>query len=163
MGSTNTIVVFALISVLLYGTIGSYLLRSQFIGISNFYDAVYYTVVVFSTLGDNVIGPVTLHAKFFVITMVIFGFGSFAMFVSIIFYQVMNHIQKVVSKIEGGKIHMKDHIILCGYGVITELLINKLVRDHRSFILLDNTEHPELISSGRSDFIYFSVPSRIAV
>ena len=158
---TNVIVISALILLLVYGTLGTYILRSQFSGIHTLTDAFYYTVVVFSTLGDNRMEPETADAKYLVMSMVLFGFGAFATFVSVIFYQIVLRINKIVHKLQGGKVHMKDHVILCGYSVITELVINKFLLHHTPFLLLDNAQHPELNAAENGNFKFVSVPSRL--
>lgn len=155
------IITTAFVSALLYGTIGTYYLRGQFVGIHSYNDAFYFTVVTFATLGDNIIHPITTEAKYFVITILVFGFGIFATFASIIFYQIVHKIGKMINKFHGGKKQMKNHIILCGYSLITELLIHRYQKDHIPFVLLDNKLHPELNSSEDGNFIYVSVPSRI--
>ena len=56
---------------------------------------------------------------------------------------------------------MKNHIIFCGYSVITELLINKFIQNHTPFILLDNAQHHELNNAKDGNFLYVSVPNRL--
>ncbi|TXI94288.1 MAG: hypothetical protein E6Q33_00445 [Neisseriales bacterium] len=155
----SLIVIISFIAVLAYGTIGSYLMRDEFRGIKSLNDSFYYTVVTYSTLGDGNIYPITEKAKYLVITMVVLGFGNFAMFVSVVFYQVVNRIQKVLNKLHGGKLHMKDHVILCGYSVLTELLISKYSKSHIKFIILDNRPHPELLNE--ENFMFVNVPNRM--
>ena len=161
LSGADFIILGALITVLVYGTIGCYLLRAQFIGIKTVIDSFYYSIVVFSTLGDNQIMPQTTHAKIFVISMVVLGISTFAMSFSVIFYRIMNHLQKVVRKIQGGKMHMRNHIIICCYGVITELLVNKFINQNKHFVLLDNNQHPEIPTDGNVEVLLVSVPGRI--
>ena len=161
LSSADIIIIGALVTVIIYGSVGCFLLRTQFIGIKSFNDAFYYSIVVFSTLGDNQMIPITPDAKYFVISMVILGIGTFAMSFSVIFYRIMNHLQKVVRKIQGGKIHMRDHVVICGYGVITELLINKFINQNKRFVLLDNNQHPEISIDGNTEVLFVSVPGRI--
>lgn len=157
---TNFIVVCALIMVLTYGTCGVYYLRHDFVGIKDWSDAFYYTVVVFSTLGDNSILPLTDMAKYFIISMVLSGFGTFAMFFSVIFYQIVNRLNKIVTQFRGERVHMKDHIILCGYSILTELLMNNFLKNRIPFLLIDNAQHPELNSAENGNFMYVSVCNR---
>lgn len=157
----NLIVIVSFISVLFYGSVGCYLLKKEFVGIHDFNDAIYYTIVTYTTLGDGNIYPITALGKYLVITMVILGFGNFAMFISVVFYQIVNHIQKAIHRLQGEKIHMKNHVILCGYSILTELLINKFQKNHTPFILLDNKPHPELNSGENGNFFYVSVPNRL--
>lgn len=146
--------------VLAYGTFGCYLLRDNFSGIHSLHDAFYYTIVTYATVGDNKIYPITDISKNFVISMIIFGLSSFAMFGSFVIYNVVNHIQKIINKVQGGKINMKNHVIICGYSVITELLIHKYMQSNISFILLDNNQHYELNDDKDGNFLFVSVPNR---
>lgn len=158
---SQLIFISAFLWVIAYGTLGCYLLRHQFRGINSLHDAFYYTVVTYATVGDNNISPITDDSKDFVVSMIAFGLSSFAMFGSFIIYQVVNRVQKLIYKIQGGKIKMKNHVILCGYSVITELLINKFIQNQIPFILLDNTQHHELNSEKEGNFLYVSVPNRL--
>jgi voltage-gated potassium channel len=158
---SQLIFISAFLWVIAYGTLGCYLLRHQFRGINSLHDAFYYTVVTYATVGDNNISPITNGSKDFVVSMIAFGLSSFAMFGSFIIYQVVNRVQKIIYKIQGGKIKMKNHIILCGYSVITELLINKFIQNQTPFILLDNMQHHELNSEKEGNFLYVSVPNRL--
>ena len=151
----------AFIWVVAYCTLGSYLLRVHFHAINSLSDAFYYTIATYSTVGDDNIYPLTTIGKYFVITMIVFGFSTFAMFGSVLIYQLLSRVQRLVTRIQGEKIYMKNHIILCGYSVITELLINKFIKNSTPFVLLDNNPHPELNSGNEGNFIFVSVPNRL--
>ena len=154
INTSRLIVLCAFIFVLLYGTTGVYHLRSQFNGIHNLNDAIYYTVVTFSTLGDNIITPVTTTSKYFVLTMIVFGFSIFAMFFTVVVYQVVENLNQILTRYKGEKIHMKDHVIICGYSVLTELLIMQLLKKNIPFILLDSVLHPELNPKEGGNFLF---------
>lgn len=150
----------ALVLALAYGTFGIYLLRHQFTGIKDIEDAFYFAVVVFSTLGDNTIAPQTAVAKHFIVSMLFWGFGIFATFFSIAFSRAVIHLNKIASKLQGGRVHMKDHVILCGYSILTESLINKLIKHKIPYVLVDKEQHPELGTGQENSFLYASVPNR---
>ncbi|WP_325100629.1 ion channel [Francisella tularensis] len=50
-----------------YSVLGLYYLRDEFDGIKNISDAVYFTIVTFSTVGYGDIHPITEEAKLFTI------------------------------------------------------------------------------------------------
>ena len=147
-----------LIFALAYGSIGIYLLRHEFSAVNTYSDAFYYAVVVFSTLGDNQIMPLTHLAKRFIVSMVFLGFGVFATFFSIAFSQAIARLNKIASKLQGGRVHMKNHIIICGYSILTETLINKLIKNNIPYILIDKEQHPEFATLQDDNFIFSSVP-----
>ena len=154
INTSRLIVLLAFVFVLLYGAIGVYCLRGQFNGIHSVHDAIYYTVVTFSTLGDNAMTPLTMTSKYFVVSMVVFGFSIFAMFFTVVVYQVVENLNQMLTRYKGEKIHMKDHVILCGYSVLTELLIMQLLKKNIPFILLDSVLHPELNAKEGGNFLF---------
>jgi voltage-gated potassium channel len=153
------VVTLALIAVFMYGTFGAFRLRGQITGIQTVHDAFYFAVVSMTTLGDGSMYPITSKAKSFVLSLLFFGFTTFATFISVVFYQIFLSISSYFNK-GRGKAHMKNHIILCGYSLVAELVIGKLIKAHTPFVLIDNVVHPELTSGETGNFIYASIPSK---
>lgn len=107
---TALIAMISFIIAIAYGSIGSFLMRSQFEGIHTFVDAIYYTLVTYSTLGYGDIFPKTTDAKLFVITMILIGIGSFAAIATVL---IQRHIKRVLNMVEKLK-HYRNHTIICG-------------------------------------------------
>ncbi|MDF1759774.1 MAG: NAD-binding protein [Coxiellaceae bacterium] len=108
-------VIFALV----YGSVGSYLLRAQFHGLSNWIDAIYFTIVTYSTVGYGGITPITENARIFTITMILIGVGSFVTALSVLLGPVIQKNVKGVYKMVSHLSHLKGHIVLCGDNVLT--------------------------------------------
>lgn len=117
---TNTVI--AGLSVLFamgYGSIGSYLLRSQFNGIHSFNDAIYFTLVTYSTVGYGDITPVSSDAKLFVITMILMGIGAFATVITVLLGPILERrLKKVFIMVEQLN-HMRGHAIFSYANEIT--------------------------------------------
>lgn len=154
------IITLALLAIFVFGTFETFYLKDEIANIHSIHDAFYYTVVSMTTLGDGSMYPMTPRAKSFVLTLLFFGFTTFATFISVVFYQIVFNISSFFKKFDGGKVHMKNHIILCGYSLVTELVISKLMKKHHAFLLIDNAIHPELTGQQANNFLYASTPSR---
>lgn len=154
------IVTLALLAVFLFGTFEAYRLRGQITNIHSLHDAFYFSVVSMTTLGDGSMYPTTPKAKTFVLSLLFFGFTTFATFISVVFYQIVLNVSSFFNKFDGGKVHMKNHVILCGYSLVTELVMSKLMRAHIPFLLIDNNLHPELSAEHTGNFLYAGTPSQ---
>ncbi len=122
-----------------YGIIGSYYLRSQFSNLKTFADAVYFTMVTYSTVGYGDIYPVTQESKFFTISMILVGLGSFATtFTFVIGPMIENRIKGVFNIMKRiNNIH--GHVIICGYTNLGKALIKKFKANNIPFIVLENS------------------------
>ncbi len=48
---------------------------------------------------------------------------------------------------------MKDHIIICGYNTLTQILVTELVHNHTPFLIIDNLSGSDNASSDIKDQI----------
>ena len=132
----------AWISVLIavaYGVCGSYYLRHGFSNLKTWTDAVYFTIVTFGTVGYGDIYPLTEHTKFFTISMILVGLGSFATtFTFLIGPMIENRLKGVLSIMKKLN-NMHDHVILCGYTSLTFALIKQFEEKNIPFIVLENS------------------------
>lgn len=154
------IISIALIAVFIFGTLKAYQLRNEIANIHSMHDAFYFSVVSMTTLGDGSMYPLTPRAKTFVLSLLFFGFTTFATFISVVFYQIVLNISSFFNKFDGGRVHMKNHIILCGYSLVTELVMSKLLKSHLPFVLIDKDVHPELSAQYSENFLYAGTPSQ---
>lgn len=109
----------SIIIALLYGALGCYFLRSQFHGIRTPIDALYYTLVTYSTVGYGDIVPLTSDAKIFVMTMILVGIGSFVTVISMLIGPILQEKLKKVSDMVEHMNYLKHHAILCGMNSMT--------------------------------------------
>ena len=122
-----------------YGIVGSYFLREQFNNLKTLADAVYFTIVTYSTVGYGDINPATQEAKFFTISMIMVGLGAFATtFTFVIGPMIENRIKGVFSIMK--KINnIRNHVIICGYTNLGKALIKKFKEKNVPFIVLENS------------------------
>jgi voltage-gated potassium channel len=102
---------------LIYGIVGSYVLRDEFHGLHTLVDAVYYTLVTYSTLGYGDIVPVTTNAKIFTCSMIIIGVSSFVAALTVLVGPLIEKRMKGVFSFMNKFNSLKDHVIICGYNL----------------------------------------------
>lgn len=130
----SAFVIFALV----YGVFGSYFLRSQFVNLKTLNDAVYFTLVTYSTVGYGDIFPLTAGAKNFVISMIVMGLVMFTSGITLIVYALNNKIRKTLFHLNKGKVSMTNHIVFVGYGIFTKILIERYRKSGLEFIVIDS-------------------------
>jgi voltage-gated potassium channel len=122
--SLATATLFALVGVLAtlgYGVLGSYLLGSGFNPrISNFIEAVYFTVITMATVGYGDIVPRTSDARLFTISLVVLGLAVFAtslpaIVAPLIDKRMMNFLQP-----RRRKMKRASHVIVVGDGPLAQ-------------------------------------------
>jgi voltage-gated potassium channel len=125
---------------LAYGIVGSYLMRREFNAIEGWTDAVYFTIVTYSTLGYGDILPQTPNAKVFVITMVVIGLSSFVTALTVLLGPLIENRMKGVFAIMTRLQKTIDHVVICGYNHVTESVIDELREHDTAFVLIDDRE-----------------------
>ena len=126
-------VVFALA----FGIVGSFLLRREFSGITTWTDAVYFTVVTFSTLGYGDILPQTDNAKLFSICMVVIGLGSFVTALTVLIGPMIEQRIKGVFTAMSKFQRTVNHVVICGYTNVTESIVDELRERHVPFVIIE--------------------------
>lgn len=128
-----------LIQALFYGTVGSFILRSEFHGIKTIHDALYFCIETYSTVGYGDIYPLTKPAKYFVISMIITGIIIFTAGLTLGGLVVSSKVKKLLFNINKGKISMEHHVVLIGYGITAKILAERYIKDDTQFIVLDSS------------------------
>ncbi len=118
--SLATATLFALMGVLVtvgYGVIGSYVLGNGFDPkITNFIDAVYFTVITMSTVGYGDITPRTADARLFTVSLIVLGLAVFATSLPAIVAPLID--KRMMNLLQPRKRKMKraSHVIVVGDG-----------------------------------------------
>ena len=133
----------AIISVLLalsYGIVGSYLMRREFSTIESWTDAVYFTVVTYSTLGYGDILPQTPNAKIFTMSMVFIGLSSFVTALTVLLGPLIEQRMKGVLTVMSKFQKTADHVVICGFTNVTESIVDELRERDIPFLIIDERE-----------------------
>ncbi|SIS08898.1 NAD-binding protein [Natronorubrum thiooxidans] len=142
----------ALVGVQAYGTFGAYALREDFDGIENILDAFYFTLITSSTVGYGDIGPESHEAVLFTMTVVVLGVASFGIAIgALVGPAIQARITKTLGKMTDSQLELlEDHILVLGYGELTEPIVDELANSGREFVVVTNNRDvtPELTDRG---------------
>jgi voltage-gated potassium channel len=128
----------ALVGVQAYGTFGAYAMREQFDGIDHLLDAFYFTLITSSTVGYGDIGPDTEVAILFTMSVVVLGVASFGIAIgALVGPAIQARISKTLGIMTDSELDLlEDHILVLGYGDLTEPIVNELHDADRQFLVV---------------------------
>ena len=118
----------ALLAVLLYGTIGSYLLREHFQNLNTPLDALYYTVVTASTVGYGDVTATSPLGRAFAVSVVVLGIAGFGLAAAALLVPAMeNQLLRALGRMTQTELELlRDHLIVLGYSDLTEPILTEL-------------------------------------
>ena len=110
-------------------------------------EAIYMVVVTLSTVGYRETGPMTPGLEAFTVLVIVFGVST-ALYVLGGFFQMMTEgeIDRALGlrRVSRGIRQLSDHVIVCGFGRMGEILAGELQRAKRPLLVVDND--PERIT-----------------
>src|SRR5437773_76138 len=128
----------ALLSAVLFGTIGFHLVEGWTLA-----DSLYVTVQTLTTVGYGDLPPHSAGGRLFAIAVMLIGAGGVALAVSTIVQSVVKwelvstfgqrRLSKKMSK-------LRNHYIICGSGRVGSHLIRDLVAANESFVIIENDQ-----------------------
>ncbi len=118
----------SILGVVLYGTVGAYGLREQFLELDTWGDAVYYVLVTIATVGYGDITPVTPEAKWFSLSVILLGTGAFTVAVgALIGPAIESRMASAFGNMTASELTLlEDHVVVLGHGDLTESLLEEL-------------------------------------
>lgn len=120
------------------------LLGFHFIEGYGFIDSLYMTVLSVSTVGFEVIRPLSPQGKLFVSFLIIFSLGNFAFVGSSIvrFFLDGEFVKKLKTSRVSKRIEkLTDHVIICGYGRNGEQAALELTDHNHPFVIIERREN----------------------
>lgn len=130
----------SIVGVIAYGMIGSYAIRDQFTDLETWSDALYFVLVTIATVGFGDITPNTAEAKWFTLSVIIFGVGAFTTAIGAL---IVPAIEKRMASAFGNMTPstlalLEDHVIVLGYGAITDAVLDVLADESEVVVITDN-------------------------
>ncbi|SDQ55747.1 NAD-binding protein [Natronobacterium texcoconense] len=161
----------SIVGVVLYGTVGSYALQDQFAGLETWGDSVYYVVVTIATVGYGDITPLTTEAKWFSLSVILFGTGAFTVAIgSLIVPAIEKRMATAFGNMTPSELSLlEDHVLVLGHSDITESLLDELeteadvvvvtrdvddaaeLNEREVNVLTDDPTHEETLHDARID------------
>ncbi|MFC6722035.1 NAD-binding protein [Halobacteriaceae archaeon SHR40] len=137
LSTTQISALVALSGTMAYGTVGTYALREEFTEVNTVADAFYYTIVTASTVGYGDLTPLSQQARVFSITVVVLGTASFAVALgSVLGPAIEARFARALGTMTDTDYDLlEDHIVILGYGDLTEPLLEELA-DEREFVIV---------------------------
>ena len=118
----------SILGVGIYGTMGAYGLRDQFLQLEGWGDAVYYVIVTIATVGYGDITPTTSVAKWFSLSVILFGTGAFTIAVgALVGPAIESRMAAAFGNMKASELKLlEDHVVVLGHGEVTESLLEEL-------------------------------------
>jgi voltage-gated potassium channel len=134
----------AILVALAYGVLGTYALRDGFNKPNmKWLDALYFTIITYTTLGYGDITPVSESAKWFTISVVLVGISSFITAATVILGPVIQDrlmgVFHLMRRKDSGD--FKNHVIICGYTTAGQSVVRCLSEKNKSFVIVESDRY----------------------
>jgi voltage-gated potassium channel len=127
----------------LYGTVGAYALRSEFTGDPlTWSDAVYFVIVTIATVGYGDFAPTTARARWFALSIILFGTGAFTVAIGALVGPVIESRMATAFGIMTASelTLLEDHVVVLGYGGMTDSLLEELDDEAEPIVVTDDAD-----------------------
>ncbi|GAA0645744.1 NAD-binding protein [Salarchaeum japonicum] len=138
LSTTQLSAAIALTGIQIYGTVGAYALREHFPAIDTVLDAFWFTLVTSSTVGYGDITPTTQTGRLFGLSVLVLGTASFAIALGALLGPAIEaRFANALGRMTQSQLEALDnHVIVAGYGDLTEPLIVELRENDTPFVVV---------------------------
>ena len=138
--------------IMMIGTLG-YIIIDDF----NILDAIYQTGITFTTVGFGEIHEISNAGRFFTITLIIFGFGTFTLSTAILIdaiikgrlfdlYKERDMLYKIA--------RLRNHFVIFYHNIYSEQLAKQFIINNVPFVVVDPREDLEMIAK-KNNYPYY--------
>jgi voltage-gated potassium channel len=130
----------ALVGAQAYGTVGAFALRESFVGVDSLTDAFYFTIVTGSTVGYGDVTATTEAARLFTVSVLLVSVSSFAVALGVLLTPAIEaRLTRALGRMTGTQLdQLDDHVLVLGYGDLTEPVVSELAG--RRFLVITPDE-----------------------
>ncbi|QCC52038.1 NAD-binding protein [Halapricum salinum] len=138
ISTTQLAALSALIGAQIYGTVGTYALREEFPAVNTLLDAFYFTLVTASTVGYGDISAATQIGRLFSLSVLVIGVASFGVAAGTLLGPAIEaRFAAALGQMTEAQLSMlENHIIVMGYGELTEPILDELEDSKIPFIVI---------------------------
>lgn len=124
----QTTALLAFVGVQVYGTVGTYAMRGNFVGVDSVTDAVYYVVVTGTTVGYGDATPTTQVTKLFTLSVIVLATASFTVATgSLVVPAIESRLTSAFENMNASeRALLEDHVLVLGSGDLTAPLLDEL-------------------------------------
>lgn len=162
VGTTQLAAIAAIVAAQAYGTFGTYALRESFTGVASLTDAFYFTLVTGSTVGYGDITPTDEIGRWFTMSTLLLNVASFAVALGVVLAPAIEaRLSRALGRMTETQLELlDDHILVLGYGDLTEPLLDEL-RDAKTgnFVVITPDETKSRILSEEGIEVLTAEPS----
>ncbi len=129
---------------LVYGVVGTYLLREQFHGVDGWTDAAYFALVAYVTLGYDFdvaqIYPATTNTRWFAVSMYLIGMTLFITALTVALGPIVEGRVKGVMYLVKRFQQLSNHVVVCGYSGVAASVIDEMRDRGVIVVIVDDRE-----------------------
>jgi voltage-gated potassium channel len=131
-----------------YGTAGAFALRDEFDGVSTLLDAFYFSLVTGSTVGYGDVTPTSPVGKLFALSVLLVTVSSFAVVLGVVFTPLIEaRLSKALGHMTEEQLDiLDDHVLVLGYGDLTEPIIEELEAKSDVLVIVPDEERARRLS-----------------
>jgi voltage-gated potassium channel len=128
----------AIVGAQVYGTVGTWVLRDEFLRVETVTDAFYYTLVTASTVGYGDVTPTTEGATLFAMSVLLLGTASFAVALGTLLTPAIEaRLANALGTMSQSQLDLfDDHFIVVGVGDLTGPILEELEEGKAKFIVI---------------------------
>jgi voltage-gated potassium channel len=128
----------AIVAIQIYGTAGAFALREEFSSVDTLLDAFYFTLVTASTVGYGDVTATGQTARLFTMSLVVLGTASFGIALGVLITPAIEaRFSSVLGRMTQAELELlEDHVIVLGYGDLTEPILNELAELDTDFVVV---------------------------
>ncbi len=132
----------SIVGVVAYGAVGTYALQEEFAGVGSLSDAVYYVVVTIATVGYGDITPLSPEARWFSLSVILLGTGAFTAAIgALVVPAIESRMAAAFGNMTASELKLlEDHVLVLGYGDITESLLEELAEEVDVVVVTPDSE-----------------------
>jgi len=144
MDNSNSLpkLIVPIVGMFAFGTLGYMLLEDW-----SLLDSLYMTVTTLTTVGYGEVKPLDTAGKIFTCILILSGVGTATYcFSRIIALVVEGEIAKkrLKKRMEKDLLGLKDHVIVCGYGRLGQIVTKEIVEAKQKVVVIDTHDHSHL-------------------